>query len=56
MVNIPQHILNLAPYKPGKPGANMFGDHPPEKQVVLSSNENNFGPSPKAQKALVRSY
>jgi len=52
MVNIPQHILNLAPYKPGKPGANMFGDHPPEKQVVLSSNENNFGPSPKAQKAL----
>lgn len=53
MVIIPAHIQNLAPYMPGKPGANMFGDHPPEKQVVLSSNENNFGPSPKAQKALM---
>ncbi len=55
MVTIPRHIENLAPYKPGKPGANMFGDNPPEKQVVLSSNENNFGPSPKAQKALLES-
>ena len=52
MVTIPVHIQNLAPYKPGKPGANMFGDNQPEKQVVLSSNENNFGPSPKALEAL----
>lgn len=52
MVIIPQHIENLAPYKPGKPGANMFGDKIPERQVILSSNENNFGPSPKALKAL----
>lgn len=53
MVIIPAHIENLAPYKPGKPGANMFGDNQPEKKVVLSSNENNFGPSPKAQQALL---
>lgn len=52
MVIIPAHIQNLAPYKPGKPGANMFGDNLPERQVVLSSNENNFGPSPKAMAAL----
>ncbi len=52
MVSIPSHIENLAPYKPGKPGANMFGDVRPEREVVLSSNENNFGPSPKAMEAL----
>lgn len=42
MIKIPAHIENLAPYKPGKPGANMFGEVQPERQVVLSSNENNF--------------
>jgi histidinol-phosphate aminotransferase len=52
MIKIPAHIENLAPYKPGKPGANMFGEAQPERQVVLSSNENNFGPSPAATKAL----
>lgn len=55
MVIIPPHIENLAPYKPGKPGANMFEDARPEREVVLSSNENNFGPSPKAMEALKRS-
>lgn len=52
MIKIPSHIENLAPYKPGKPGANMFGDAKPQRQVVLSSNENNFGPSPLGMKAL----
>lgn len=52
MVAIPKHIQDLAPYKAGKPAANMFGNDGAGRQVVLSSNENNFGPAPGAMKAL----
>lgn len=51
MIHIPPHIASLQPYKPGKPGANLF-DEPPEREVVLSSNENNRGPSPLAMAAV----
>jgi histidinol-phosphate aminotransferase len=53
MFIIPPHIQKLQPYKPGKPDANIFGDNKPEREVVLSSNENNFGPSPLAMEAYV---
>lgn len=51
MIKIPPHIAGLQPYKPGKPGANLF-DEKPEREVVLSSNENNRGPSPRAMAAV----
>lgn len=53
MFIIPPHIQKLKPYKPGKPDANIFGDSRPEKEIILSSNENNFGPSPKAIAAYI---
>ncbi len=51
MIRIPSHIQRLKKYKPGKPGKNLFSfDN--QQQTILSSNENNLGPSPKAMEAM----
>lgn len=51
MVRIPAHVDELVPYKPGKPAHKNF-DATGIREVVLSSNENNFGPSPLAMQAI----
>jgi len=51
MISIPKHITLLSPYKPGK------SSDPSEYtryKAILSSNENNYGPSPNAMEAITK--
>jgi len=52
MIKIPENIQQIANYKPGKPGADMFDGKTMERTAILCSNENNFGSSPLASKAI----
>ena len=52
MISIPPHIQEIANYKPGKPGADMFDGQKMTQTAILCSNENNFGCSPKAALAI----
>lgn len=52
MIRIPENIQKIANYKPGKPGADMFDGKKTERTAILCSNENNFGSSPLAKKAI----
>lgn len=52
MIPIPPHIQTLRAYKPGKPQADLFDGKESESTAILCSNENNFGPSPKAIEAI----
>ncbi len=52
MISIPENVMSLKPYKPGKPSDDLFNDKNGLTPVFLSSNENNFGPSPKAVAAI----
>lgn len=52
MIRIPENIKKIANYKPGKPGADMFDGKKIERTAILCSNENNFGSSPLAKKAI----
>lgn len=52
MISIPENVLSLKPYKPGKPSDDLFKGENGLNPVFLSSNENNFGPSPKAMAAI----
>jgi histidinol-phosphate aminotransferase len=54
MIRIPSHIQEIANYKPGKPGADMFDGQILSRSAILCSNENNFGTSPKAKEAILR--
>lgn len=50
MIELPKHIAQLRPYKPGKSSdPSDFARY----KAVLSSNENNYGPSPKAMDAVI---
>jgi histidinol-phosphate aminotransferase len=49
---VPPYIENLQPYVPGKPIDEVRRELGLEKVVKLASNENPFGPSPKAMAAL----
>ncbi len=52
--NANQWVRDLVPYEPGKPieeTAREFGLEP-DQIIKLASNENPFGPSPKAQEAM----
>lgn len=53
MIKIPQNIQEIANYKPGKPGADMFDGKQLERTAILCSNENNFGSSPLAMQAII---
>lgn len=50
MIQLPDNINSIQTYKPGKPSDDIFGKD--TRPVFLSSNENNFGPSPKAVSAI----
>ncbi len=52
MIRIPQHIEELQSYKPGKAVQDVFAGMGLERTAILSSNENNLGPSPKAMQAV----
>jgi len=50
---VPKHIQNIQPYKPGKPVEEVERELGIQA-VKLASNENPFGPSPKAVEAVRR--
>lgn len=52
MITIPENVQSLKPYKPGKPSDDLFKENNGLPPVFLSSNENNFGPSPMAIHAI----
>ncbi len=48
----PAHILNIAPYVPGKPLEELAREYGIRDAVKLASNENPLGPSPAAMAAV----
>jgi histidinol-phosphate aminotransferase len=51
---IPDHILAIEPYKPGKPLEEVEREYGIRNSVKLASNENPLGPSPLALEAIER--
>ena len=49
---VPPEILNLVPYKPGKPIEELERELGISGAIKLASNENPLGPSPKAMEAV----
>ncbi len=49
---IPDYILSIEPYKPGKPIEELEREYGIQNSVKLASNENPLGPSPKALAAV----
>ena len=49
---VPDHILSIKPYSPGKPIEELKREIGAKRIVKLASNENPLGPSPLAVKAL----
>lgn len=60
MILIPDHVLSLKSYIPGKSPEELKQEYGFEKLTVLWNNENNFGASPRAkveiEKALKNAY
>ncbi|MEL6987944.1 MAG: aminotransferase class I/II-fold pyridoxal phosphate-dependent enzyme, partial [Bacteroidota bacterium] len=54
MIKIPNNVQDLRPYKPGKANNDVLNVEDGQHLAVLCSNENNFGPSPKAKEAIVK--
>ena len=52
MISIPEHILTLDPYRPGKAISELAHEKNLSRIVRLASNENPLGPSPRAVAAL----
>lgn len=48
MIRLPEHIQSLKPYKPGKSIESVQRELGLTELIKLASNENPFGPSPKA--------
>lgn len=55
MISIPQNILDLKPYIPGKPISEVQKEFGIERIVKIASNENPLGTSPMALQAIMRS-
>ena len=51
-MKVSNEILNLVPYKPGKPIAETQREYGIQEVIKLASNENSLGPSPKAIDAI----
>jgi histidinol-phosphate aminotransferase len=51
-LSVPDHILSIKPYKPGKPLEEVEREYGISNSVKLASNENPLGPSPMAAKAI----
>lgn len=52
MVEIPEYVAQLVPYKAGKPIQELARERKLSRIVKLASNENPLGPSPKAIAAI----
>lgn len=52
MIKIAQHILDINPYKPGKPVSEVERELGLSKTVKLASNENPLGPGKKVVEAI----
>jgi len=52
MITAPDHIRNLAPYRPGKPIRELERELGVQNIIKLASNENPLAPSPGAVRAL----
>lgn len=53
-MKISPEILNLVPYKPGKPISETKREYGLSTVYKLASNENPLGPSPKAIEAVTK--
>ena len=51
-VSVPDHIESLVPYPPGKPLEELEREYGISGSIKLASNENPWGPSPKAVAAI----
>jgi histidinol-phosphate aminotransferase len=51
-ISVPENILSIKPYKPGKPLEELEREYGIAKSIKLASNENPLGPSPMAVKAM----
>jgi histidinol-phosphate aminotransferase len=51
-LTIPEYILSIKPYKPGKPLEELEREYGIKDSIKLASNENPLGPSPKAVAAI----
>lgn len=51
-ITIPENIKEITPYPPGKPLDELEREYGISNSIKLASNENPWGPSPKAIKAL----
>ena len=51
-LSIPDHILSIKPYKPGKPLEELEREYGIYDSIKLASNENPLGPSPMALQAI----
>ena len=51
-LSIPDYILSIKPYVPGKPIEDLEREYGIKRSVKLASNENPLGPSPKAVEAI----
>lgn len=52
-LSIPNHILSIDPYSPGKPLEELEREYGIADSIKLASNENPLGPSPKAITAIL---
>jgi len=52
MIEIPEYVTQLVPYKAGKPIQELAREKKLSRIVKLASNENPLGPSPKAVEAI----
>lgn len=51
-LTVPDYILNIKPYVPGKPIEELEREYGITDSIKLASNENPLGPSPMAMKAI----
>lgn len=52
-LSVPNHILSIDPYSPGKPLEELEREYGIVDSIKLASNENPLGPSPKAITAIL---
>lgn len=51
-IQVPDHIASIIPYPPGKPLEELEREYGVSNSIKLASNENPWGPSPKAVQAI----
>ena len=53
-LNVPRNIAEIIPYPPGKPQDELEREYGITESIKLASNENSWGPSPKAVAAVAK--